>query len=405
MTIHKAKGLDFRHVYLVQANKGAPKKDTRMHDAAWIGGGWHYRLFGAETPGWELVEEGRTRVRKAELVRLEYVALTRAKDRLVVAGAWPTSPTTSEPGSVLELLQRRADLPDLGALFDSCAATGQWRVDREGVRWAFPALAAAGREPAADSRRPELPSVDALSRETAVLALRRDEASLKMRQTFGATASAEAHRMLEETSTAADGEMPGPRAVRTGRLRDVATAVGSAVHELLEVVDLSQPVREAITGASAVLDRRLQETIRGEQLRKAQQRGRELLRRLASSELGRRLEAVAGGVIARELPILALPRKGDDAVGFVAGAVDLLYRDPDDGTLVVADYKTDEVEGDEEIAARARAYASQGAAYVRAVAAALALPEAPRFELWFLWPGRIVVVSGCDTAGADSPAS
>jgi ATP-dependent exoDNAse (exonuclease V) beta subunit len=58
--------------------------------------------------------------------------------------------------------------------------------------------------------------------------------------------------------------------------------------------------------------------------------------------------------------------------------------------MVVADYKTDDVEGEEALAARAAAYAPQGAAYVRAVAEALGLQEAPRFELWFLAAGRVV---------------
>ena len=44
------------------------------------------------------------------------------------------------------------------------------------------------------------------------------------------------------------------------------------------------------------------------------------------------------------------------------------------------------------MAARAAAYAPQGAAYVRAVCEALALPALPRFELWFLRPGRVVPV-------------
>jgi ATP-dependent exoDNAse (exonuclease V) beta subunit len=65
--------------------------------------------------------------------------------------------------------------------------------------------------------------------------------------------------------------------------------------------------------------------------------------------------------------------------------------------MVVADYKTDDVEGDDALAARAAAYAPQGAAYVRAVAEALGLPETPRFELWFLAAGRVV------TAGPPPP--
>jgi ATP-dependent exoDNAse (exonuclease V) beta subunit len=76
-------------------------------------------------------------------------------------------------------------------------------------------------------------------------------------------------------------------------------------------------------------------------------------------------------------------------VGFVSGSIDLLYRDPDDGTPVIVDYKTDEVATSAEISAREHIYAHQGAVYVRALRAALDLPVPPRFELWFVAAGEI----------------
>ena len=80
------------------------------------------------------------------------------------------------------------------------------------------------------------------------------------------------------------------------------------------------------------------------------------------------------------------------AVGFVAGAIDLVYRDTSTGELVIADYKTDEIASDSELAEKAAAYRSQGAVYRRALAEALALAKPPRFELWFLGASRIVAV-------------
>jgi ATP-dependent exoDNAse (exonuclease V) beta subunit len=109
------------------------------------------------------------------------------------------------------------------------------------------------------------------------------------------------------------------------------------------------------------------------------------------------LAALGDGVVARELPVLLPPGAADGAseaspVGFVSGSVDLLYRDPESGRLVVADYKTDRVEGAGEIAERARAYAPQARLYAAAVRDALGLDEPPRAELWFLWPGAVQVV-------------
>ena len=117
-------------------------------------------------------------------------------------------------------------------------------------------------------------------------------------------------------------------------------------------------------------------------------RARAVWERFAAGPLAARLAALAPHVVARELPVWTLPA-GDgegEPVGFVAGAIDLLYRDPESGRLVVADYKTDAVDG-ADLAAHAARYAGQGAAYVRAVAGALGLPEPPRFEL-VVPPGR-----------------
>ena len=44
---------------------------------------------------------------------------------------------------------------------------------------------------------------------------------------------------------------------------------------------------------------------------------------------------------------------------------------------MVADYKTDRIESDEDVAARAEVYAPQARLYARAVREALDLPEAP----------------------------
>jgi ATP-dependent exoDNAse (exonuclease V) beta subunit len=99
-------------------------------------------------------------------------------------------------------------------------------------------------------------------------------------------------------------------------------------------------------------------------------------------------------VVARELPVLLPPAHDERGpVGFVAGAIDLVHRDPETGQLVVVDYKTDRVETPAQIAERAKAYAPQGAEYQRALRDALGLAAPPRFELWFLHAGHREVVA------------
>jgi ATP-dependent exoDNAse (exonuclease V) beta subunit len=98
-------------------------------------------------------------------------------------------------------------------------------------------------------------------------------------------------------------------------------------------------------------------------------------------------------VLARELPVLASPDPEQGPVGFVAGAIDLVYRDPATRQLVVVDFKTDRRASRE----RAHAYARQGAVYQRALRDALGLAELPRFELWWLHADRIEA-SGASSA-------
>jgi hypothetical protein len=54
-----------------------------------------------------------------------------------------------------------------------------------------------------------------------------------------------------------------------------------------------------------------------------------------------------------------------------------VYRDPEDGGLVVVDYKTGRQR-------EADAHAAQGMRYARAIRDALGLADEPRFEAWYL---------------------
>jgi len=95
-------------------------------------------------------------------------------------------------------------------------------------------------------------------------------------------------------------------------------------------------------------------------------------------------------VVARELPIL-LPPAGAEAAGPVAGTtgtVDLVLRSSTGGFTIV-DYKTDRVESEDEIRARAEVYAPQLATYARAIGDSFGLGQPIATELWFLWPDRV----------------
>ena len=164
----------------------------------------------------------------------------------------------------------------------------------------------------------------------------------------------------------------------------------------------------------------------------ALERAYALLDRFAAGFLARRLWEIGPHIVARELEVW-LPGSAGAPEGeglaapvrYIAGAIDLVYRDPSDGEWVVADYKTDRVASRREpdhsdhsdhsdgsdkpdsqqpgsvqtdLDSRAAAYISQGAVYTRAVQQALGLGRLPRFELWFL-DADVVVAPGAASAG------
>ncbi len=384
MTIHGAKGLDFRHVYLLDLDRGpapggAVSADAELKDEATLA----YSLFGWSTPAALAAAEDAARVEAAERVRLLYVAMTRAKDRLVLVGRWPAVlPDTAPSGArtMLDLLLHRGSA-DVLAVVD----TGGVR-DPFGVLWRR--CGGSGVVAPQEGDRP------AAEPPPAVGSAERRVARVRQERPLSAPASAEAHRLLDEIEEP-DGGARAPRGSGDAE-RGIARAAGTLVHEVLEHLDLAGDL-EAQWGAARAAARSREES--GAVPKGTAARVEEILGLLERGPLGTRLAGLAGAVLARELPVL-LPPEGDEGpVGFVTGVVDLVYRDSAGG-LVVADYKTDRVSAGEEIAERAAVYAPQLRLYVRALQGALDFPEAPRAELWFLAAGVVVEVAGAGGPGA-----
>jgi ATP-dependent exoDNAse (exonuclease V) beta subunit len=102
-----------------------------------------------------------------------------------------------------------------------------------------------------------------------------------------------------------------------------------------------------------------------------------------------------GRIVARELPLVAGAYDDSPAapLGGYVGTLDLLYREGDSGSLVVADFKSDEVADDPAaVAALAARYQPQLSLYGRAVRDALGLAAPPRLEIWLLALDRVVAV-------------
>jgi ATP-dependent helicase/nuclease subunit A len=357
LTIHGAKGLEFRHVYLLGLGRG-PGHDARKRvELARLAGQAEVVLFGIPGPRWHACAARRARVRAAEEVRTLYVALTRAKDRVVLSGVWPEAPADHPPAlqTLLGLLLESAD-PAWYPAVCAAADSGAELPREEQLLFRLPRpeelaeLVPAGR--AAESGEPA--PIDAAG---AVAARERARAHA-------------ARRWTASPSQLATDEEDGPWAVSsapTGR------EAGSALHRALEQWNFAADPRA--------------ECLR---LARAEPAARELLERFASGPLCARFLAAGCALVARELSFIAQPEAGEASCA-LSGSIDLLYRDPD-GRLVVVDYKSDALEGPGALDLRARHHAPQLQAYVRALARALPNEKPPRAELWFLAAGEVRIL-------------
>jgi len=400
LTVHGAKGLDFEHVYLVQLHKQPPPERGTGTEAGRLAGGFEIRLFGAPSLGFDQVAATRREVETAERVRLLYVAMTRAKDRLVLTGIWPQHavPRPSDQiRSQMDLLLSRRDLPSsLPALWEAAEA-GEERAwvspDAAAALWKFPALRPGDEvRLAAEPERPSLPGPEEIALVSASLRAARIRAAARMSRPYGGTASEEAHALLRQRQAESlAGEAPERPRLEPGADREVAMAAGGALHRALEEWDLEAEAPAEARRQRGLLPAYLASLTQGDGLARALPAAEALVETFVAGPLLGRLRDLKQHILSRELPVLLPPRQDDRSpVGVVTGTIDLLYRDPGDGRLVVVDYKTDDVETAGEIHDRAAVYAPQGAAYLRAVQEALELAEAPRFELWFLRAGEIV---------------
>jgi ATP-dependent helicase/nuclease subunit A len=408
LTIHKAKGLEFDHVYLPQMST-LHRRDNDLElfdvDRRWrTSREPQYCLLHSATPRWnEVVERGR-QVEAMESVRLLYVALTRARQRVVLLGAWPGEiqpRDAAEARSQLDLVHSRDQLAQPAELARRCTEEDRTWLDDGGIRWRFPGWADGEAELSGGTTEPAwLPSAEEVATQADALRARQQAADARMARPRQATASAAAAENLAELSSsiaardegngpgAGAPEPPAPEPEDQGA-RDRAMLVGTAVHRMFEEWDLDSDPDAELDAARGRARERLAAWLPADEAALAARQADSILDRFEGGALWRRWLEIGPHVVARELPMLS--PAGDDgaAIDFLAGAIDLLYRDPADDRWVIVDFKTDRVESEDELRARAGAYGAQEAVYGEAVRQALELETAPRAELWFLWADRL----------------
>jgi ATP-dependent exoDNAse (exonuclease V) beta subunit len=339
LTIHAAKGLEFKVVVVADAgrDRAAPSPDEIL---CLPDGRFGFRVADPATGRrrgaleYEAVRETERAEEEAERLRLYYVAMTRAQDRLIVSGA--IDPGRAGDGSTpIGWVLGRLDARELDA-----AEAGPVELVRDGARLLVrvdrPSPPVVDEAPPAVSSAEgdghgqlelfagvEFPPLPPPAPRLAELAPVPEPPLHRVRRlSYSALALFErcsyryyAERVAGMRPSEARGSVPG----QTGL---AATEVGDAVHRLLETVDLSSPAMPALEPVRVWYPAVTEEEL---------ERIRAFVAAYCDSELARRIAGLEGAAPERPFAFL------HDGV-LLHGRLDVLWRSA--GRALVLDYKT-----------------------------------------------------------------
>jgi ATP-dependent helicase/nuclease subunit A len=321
LTIHAAKGLEFKVVIVADAGRDRvpPSPDEIL---ALPDGRFGFRVADPVTArrrgafDYEAVKEARQEAERAERLRLYYVAMTRAKERLIVSGSVDLGLERDVPTPIAWVLERLEADEELATAGDAPLELVRGdarllvRVDRyrpeevvveveeepeEGQLALFASIEELPALPAA----PELPPLVALPEPPLLRVRRLSFTALSMFEQCAYKYFARYGLGMSERPV----EVEEPAGERSG------TEIGSAVHALLEEIDLAAPEVPELED----------EVIRG------------FVAAYCESELARRVAALPGAQKERHFTF------EHDGV-LVHGYLDVFHLA--DGRALVLDYKT-----------------------------------------------------------------
>jgi ATP-dependent helicase/nuclease subunit A len=353
MTIHAAKGLEFPIVLLANTNADARRPEGPFSDP--VGRRIAFRLGTAKTLHFKTsdFDDWADREKEqltAERLRLLYVALTRARDHLVIALVVPAE----KRKGLLAVLARH-----LPALDDETRGR-----DIDGVHVLDPdTLAPAGE---ASSETTSAPSESEVEQAAAELAAWADARAAALR-TAGEglrVITASSVRPIDRVFPLAATSDAGDTAISLALAPPVD--IGTAVHRVIELIRL--PAADDLAGIAAAVCAEAG-------IGPATPEVHELATRCLKSPSVQR--ALAADRYEREVPFSAVLDDGTH----LAGRMDLVYRDGDE--LVVVDFKTDAVETAADVDAATIRHSGQAAAYAIATEMGTGLPVR---EVVFVYP-------------------
>ena len=414
MSVHKSKGLEFPVVFAAELNTPFNRSDsvgecliddqTVGLQAAVEGG-----RFRVSSLAHQVLAERKRRQTVAEEMRILYVMLTRAREKLVLTASqkekhcrrhlmecalmrdavadWKLHETRCH---LDWLLAATADDAVLHALYETgfetalprCDLFAACRIDRRRLDALTASLLNSKRARGSVTERPALPPRQEAAYAAAFTKL---ESVLARRYPFAASSgicakysvSSLTHRDDEFSPADVSGAFDAmPAAVRSGRSADDGIArrlAGSAAHLVFEHLPLDGPVSSQTVAhtLAALVEQGLIAPLVAEQLDPAQ------IAAFFDTEPGR-AALDAGHNALREWPFTLgidaaeLGAQTPGEIVIVQGIVDLII--PTADGLLIADFKTDRIRDDAALQRRAAHYRQPLAWYARAAAATLKKP-------------------------------
>jgi ATP-dependent helicase/nuclease subunit A len=346
LSIHKSKGLDFPIVFVAALGLERRNQSKRilvdLHRKKMFAISLGAKKSGLQTPGWKALMEEEQKRENAELVRLLYVALTRARDYLVLCTHTKGWKVSQSGQSIPDT--ERTRLKPLSSFVE-----GNLSNDTGLVRWIDV-------HKLDISKKPIQPSLLAATQDWQSV-VEKEYGSLDAMLRH--TPSSRNLRAAGQNQDAPDYENHAPEERNQGSPGSRAVRLGVAFHEVMEQVNLFSP--ETWNGS-------LQELIAPHSLdRDSVRRLEQMVRTVLSADLFDRVRnaAKSGGRVLRELPFVR-PLEGG---AVEEGKIDLLFEEKEGWVLV--DYKTDwmSTQADDAENYFRQKYAAQISEYVQALQA------------------------------------
>ena len=382
MSIHRAKGLEFPMVVLVDAMGGtggnrSPEAEVRRD---WATGLTGLRIGETSSLAGVYLEAKRRQREAYERSRLLYVAMTRPRERLVLSFAERDRASRAPSDSLLAMLDQATgvNLAQAGPGVVRCDA-GEMEVE------VVVEDAAAEKR---DGRQPAAPDADDWTWYEDLWRRRRQDCETRRQTPLFLTPT-----RLKATGEAAEADTGQPRAGGTpdgdGLERDTALALGTLAHRVLEHWDfqttrVEDDLDEAVARHAPALPKAEKQVVVRE------------LKKIWTALAGSAVydEIRSAHILGREMPFI-MPWNRQ----VMEGVIDLVYER--DGQLYVADYKTDQVAA-EDIGKTMDDYRHQAEIYTEAVRRGLNR-EVAAFRLILLRLGRAVDVPPAPAAPTREP--